>query len=309
MTTTHLVVSLSKDLDRSLIKRLGESTLQLHQDVVDSVGFVWWGKFRQGDKSALSPANLQLLQDQIAAGEPTYLYIGAPEGQFQARLTQIEDRNYPTPTSGIPAYYSTTPDLLVDFWLRLDSFTRLYDGHIEANLIYARGRREGEPMDFAGQTAVRLGRLNATTSIPAIVIVTRLRVQQASVETYSVRSTDQATIANRIEANLVERFVKHLAALGRITSRHRYVIGSETTECDIYDETTDLLIEAKASANRDDVRMAIGQLADYGRHEPDATRAVLLPKRPSQDLVDLIWSTGTDVIYEDGPTFATEQRQ
>ncbi|MFI7145104.1 hypothetical protein ACIBO2_09330 [Nonomuraea sp. NPDC050022] len=35
------------------------------------------------------------------------------------------------------------------------------------------------------------------------------------------------------------------------------------------------------------MRMAIGQLADYGRFLPDATRAILLPSEPRQDLIEL----------------------
>lgn len=59
---------------------------------------------------------------------------------------------------------------------------------------------------------------------------------------------------------------------------------------DIYIVEARLLIEAKGSADRIFVRMAIGQLADYRHHlreEFGAVRcAILLPERPSQDLLD-----------------------
>jgi hypothetical protein len=44
--------------------------------------------------------------------------------------------------------------------------------------------------------------------------------------------------------------------------------------------------------------MAIGQLADYGRFTPDAHRAVLLPKKPSDDLCDLLQKQGIAVIWK-----------
>ena len=72
---------------------------------------------------------------------------------------------------------------------------------------------------------------------------------------------------------------------------------------DPYDETTRELFEAKGTATRVAVRAAIGQLLDYRRHIPveDLRLTVLLPHRPSSDLVALVLSCGMTCTYEDEP--------
>jgi hypothetical protein len=75
--------------------------------------------------------------------------------------------------------------------------------------------------------------------------------------------------------------------------------------CDLYDVTAALLVEVKSTTTRQDVRMAIGELADYLRFAPPATRpAILLPARPSDDLVDLITGHGIVLVYEEAPGLA-----
>ena len=80
---------------------------------------------------------------------------------------------------------------------------------------------------------------------------------------------------------------------------------------DIFNWTRNQLIEAKASTTRRDIRMAIGQLADYahilrrtGSLERTPDRAVLLVAKPEQDLIDLLASEGINVIWQEGDSFA-----
>ncbi|NAZ75608.1 EVE domain-containing protein [Kineococcus sp. T13] len=76
--------------------------------------------------------------------------------------------------------------------------------------------------------------------------------------------------------------------------------------CDAYDHSTSTLIEAKASTARGDIRMAIGQLLDYRRHIAQPTHcALLVPERPSDDLLDLIATVGLQTIYRQGDSFHT----
>lgn len=69
---------------------------------------------------------------------------------------------------------------------------------------------------------------------------------------------------------------------------------------DIYDVGTKTLHEVKASARRDDIRMAVGQLLDYRRHidVPDLRLAILVPDRPSADLIDFAHSVGAGCTWE-----------
>lgn len=103
----------------------------------------------------------------------------------------------------------------------------------------------------------------------------------------------------RDEDDLLRRY---MAWLGR--PLRRYVIQAPDTagelEADAFDKDLGLLIEAKASADRAHVRMAIGQLFDYRRFFPDTrATAILVPERPSDDLVDLISGVGIGLIYEE----------
>lgn len=73
---------------------------------------------------------------------------------------------------------------------------------------------------------------------------------------------------------------------------------------DLWDPDARELYEAKASATRADVRMAIGQLIDYRRHIAPTTPAVctiLLPEDPGADLRDLVRTAGFDLVYREGP--------
>ena len=73
---------------------------------------------------------------------------------------------------------------------------------------------------------------------------------------------------------------------------------------DLYDQTRQNLIEAKGTGSREAVRMAIGQLADYGRFTPkDTATAVLLPERPRQDLEALLRSQGISSVWQVGSGF------
>ena len=78
---------------------------------------------------------------------------------------------------------------------------------------------------------------------------------------------------------------------------------------DLYVEDLNLVIEGKGSATRENMRMAIGQLADYSRFLESPKRAILLPSEPRPDLAALaaseviavIWPTGDGFSFSEGP--------
>lgn len=110
------------------------------------------------------------------------------------------------------------------------------------------------------------------------------------------------TVARRTEGALVLRFETHLRSQGHVVGRVRIRVPDETHSLvtDPYDTTTGILYEAKSSSDRATVRLAVGQLLDYLRFVPDARGALLLPARPSQDLVEFIHSCGFDLTYANG---------
>jgi hypothetical protein len=61
------------------------------------------------------------------------------------------------------------------------------------------------------------------------------------------------------------------------------------------------LFEVKGTATRGAIRTAIGQLLDYRRHiDRDGLRlAILLPHRPSHDVVEFVTGLGISVVTEE----------
>lgn len=90
-------------------------------------------------------------------------------------------------------------------------------------------------------------------------------------------------------------------------------VGVEILRPDIYLESSNWIIEAKKSASRGHVRHAIGQVLDYchlAKQDEDnpisARPAILLPKRPTPDLVSLVKSLDIILIVQQETSNAFE---
>ena len=96
-----------------------------------------------------------------------------------------------------------------------------------------------------------------------------------------------------------------LEAKGSVVGRLRVLPPGEVAaiQNDVYDETRNNLIEAKGSGTRASIRMAIGQLGDYGRFAHNAARAVLLPARPRPDLEELLVVHAISAVWPDDASF------
>ena len=132
-------------------------------------------------------------------------------------------------------------------------------------------------------------------------------VEAQHVEKFRVSVPSKDLEATRGEQRLVLEYANHLRELGHKVTRHRYPINGlgQLLVCDLVDETDHVLYEAKGDVLRTSVRMAIGQLFDYRRFEQHPTRlAVLLPRRPAQDLIDLIHSVPAAVVWRTKDGFA-----
>lgn len=112
----------------------------------------------------------------------------------------------------------------------------------------------------------------------------------------------------RREAALVHRYREHLRRQGHQVSRLRVVPPGESYPLysDLWDETALELIEAKGTATRDQLRVAVGQLLDYGRFVDPKRRSVLLPSRPRADLLAYLHAVGVDAIYPNGVEWRRE---
>ncbi|WP_068202253.1 hypothetical protein [Isoptericola dokdonensis] len=134
-----------------------------------------------------------------------------------------------------------------------------------------------------------------------------LPIEARNIDVYAAERPDEPNAAVRREALLVSRYVDWLNVRGQATCRHRLPIpGGGYMFTDVFNKTTDELIEAKASAARTFVRAGLGQILDYGRFIGHRSRALLLPLRPSDDLIGLLHEHRCSVIWEEGTGF---QRQ
>jgi hypothetical protein len=116
---------------------------------------------------------------------------------------------------------------------------------------------------------------------------------------------ERAEVERELEHELVNDYVAWLDR--RDVGKHLF---SNGREADLYDRERDVIIEAKAS-HRDDVMVAhgMGQAMYYRSLDqlgPDNRVAVLLPGRPSDHAVRLLWIYEVGLIYRDGGAFTEE---
>jgi hypothetical protein len=115
--------------------------------------------------------------------------------------------------------------------------------------------------------------------------------------------------AERKETSLVQTLADHLRAKNHNVCRHQLLPVGERKPLftDLYDKDLDLLVEAKGSVTRENIRMAIGQLADYGRFLPDSTPAILVPTKPREDLIELATSQKIVILWPGGGGFESSK--
>lgn len=143
-------------------------------------------------------------------------------------------------------------------------------------------------------------------------------VAASAVEAVSVEAVPEAVItaeraefertasgtAEQKEAALTARFREYLEkSHGRVVKRYRISPpGLSALYSDLADVTENILYEAKGSADRMSVRLALGQVLDYGRYVDGAQLAVLLPEAPAADLVELLESHNVGCVVAGGNT-------
>ena len=158
------------------------------------------------------------------------------------------------------------------------------------------------PRDLAG-VETRAGVPNARRARMRLV-----PVETATEESFPVSAPDsEPRLAKRLESVLVEDFTQWLATKGLESHSARYTIRDCTLRSDIFISEWNLLVEAKATSSRGNIRTAIGQLFDYRRfHDLEPRLAVLVPGEPEEDLLELLRGLGVQVWFRDGDGFASK---
>jgi hypothetical protein len=118
------------------------------------------------------------------------------------------------------------------------------------------------------------------------------------------------TIATRQEAQLQNRYIEFLRNKGHEVGTYTISIPESNAplRVDLVDRTTQRLVEVKAGSSRGYVREAIGQVLDYVFQmkrigDEVWSPAILLPGRPSDDLVTLITNLGIELVWESENSF------
>jgi hypothetical protein len=138
-------------------------------------------------------------------------------------------------------------------------------------------------------------------------VVTRLPIEEGDIEGYDIRTKAESRKAKLAERRLVVEYTHYLRQQGDSADRSKIkaMHGRGTLYTDVFNYTRNQLIEAKAHGSRAEVRMALGQLADYGRFYLDTKpdRAILLPAKPEPELLALLEYQGVAVIWREGTGF------
>lgn len=154
-----------------------------------------------------------------------------------------------------------------------------------------------------GETITDVGQPSAINGTPTASIV----------ETVSVEAVPQAVINQEIsdyeraasisarqrEAALTARFTEYLEkAHGREVKRYKITTPAGILYTDTADITAGVVYEAKSDTARISVRLALGQVLDYGRYVEGSELAVLLPGMPAADLIELLESYEVGCVVE-----------
>ncbi len=138
--------------------------------------------------------------------------------------------------------------------------------------------------------------------------LSRIGVYSQYVEQLQYVDLSQDNLASRRQQALILAYAEHLKQLEHTLSRGEY--GLENTASalasDLVDETDLVLYVAKSDMRRASVRMAIGQLLDYRQFEEKSMKlALLLPRKPVQDTIDLVLSVPASVVWRTTDGFAS----
>lgn len=119
----------------------------------------------------------------------------------------------------------------------------------------------------------------------------------------------QVRLARRTELQLVHEFSAWLENRGVSSTGLRIPYSPERRDlrADLFLPETSTLVEAKATASRESLRMAIGQLLDYARWLPDTPRLlVLVPTAPAPDMIELLESMSIGIAWREPPAFVVQ---
>lgn len=112
-------------------------TIDLHKEVAEREGSVWWGRFTTNSDRALARETLSSLQQQIASDSPTFaiLYLNGGGKVWKARILELTDQADVIDTRRLPSYYTTDG---CNLFSRLSDFQEMSGEWLTQNVVLAR---------------------------------------------------------------------------------------------------------------------------------------------------------------------------
>jgi hypothetical protein len=232
-------------------------------------------------------------------------YKGEPgKENYDARLVPVEIYEEEDPDVEVKVDRDAAEEFRQDLAAVDEQFAR---GTAERDrrrkeIIDAYRRGEKSPVDGSAATDV----VEVDGSEPtAVVEVDTVAVDAVPPAAVNAERSDFERAASGTavynEAQLVSRFQTFLESHGHTVERYRITTPAGVLYTDVADTSNAVLYEAKADADRMSVRLALGQVLDYGRYVQGTKLAVLLPGMPSADLVELLKHYLIGCVVESGP--------
>jgi len=190
--------------------------------------------------------------------------------------------------------------------MSLDNAPSLQDLGVSATSVQRKGHVRLEDWQYE-QAKFLIGDQPAGSIQSSPTTSAEIPIEDGKVQGYEITPKIDVKRAVRREARLVRDYSAFLMEQGDEIARHKVSPPSAVYPIysDLFNKTRGHLIEAKAGMDRGDIRMAIGQLADYGRFiDSVERRAVLLEAKPLPDLLDLLSSQEIDAIWRSSEGFS-----
>ena len=235
--------------------------------------FHYFGKGTVGNME-MSSLNKSLLNHE-EDGRKVYLFQGI-KGEVTFENEFVVDKKY-------PYFLTSSPDFL---------------GNMRTAIVFRLKPVNKYSSNFP----------KALTQLPKKTIVMEVPLDDSSGES-SKRTVSYESQPVRREALLVKSYNEFRKSnkLKRLIKHKLQPSTSRPLETDGWAIESSTLIEAKASASRENSRMAIGQLLDYRklmRGEIKVKRmAILVPKKPREDLIKLLKELRIKVIFKEKERF------
>jgi hypothetical protein len=122
-------------------------TIELHQEVAEQHGAVWWALFSQAPQAKIAEESRNQLREQLEAGIPTYVFISGPTC-WRTRLLALETDREAVDPDLIPSYYDRVPGREI-VWLKISDFEPLEREELFRLLDPA--RKPGKPVALGNQ--------------------------------------------------------------------------------------------------------------------------------------------------------------